>query len=228
MKDFKAISKTYYGKIKSNLGIKKEYAKFFKEQNTDYYLKIFNDKPLIIQDFIKFVKNKTSIENTLEIGCSTGIFPIKYNDLFSEIEYTGIDLSQKSIEYCKAHSNFEFICDDFLKMNFNKKFDLIFSFDVIDHVYDIDLFISKIVDMTKKYAYVNSYRGYFPDLENHKSEWRDSDGINYSNISVKQIQKALLNKGLSLNEFSVTGLAKDKNKNHLQTVIKIDKTARNN
>ena len=113
-------------------------------------------------------------------------------------------------------------------MNFNKKFDLIFSFDVIDHVYDIDLFISKIVDMTKKYAYVNSYRGYFPDLENHKSEWRDSDGINYSNISVKQIQKALLNKGLSLNEFSVTGLAKDENKNHLQTVIKIDKTARNN
>ncbi len=56
MKDFKAISKTYYGKIKSNLGIKKEYAKFFKEQDTDYYLKIFNDKPLIIQDFIKFVK----------------------------------------------------------------------------------------------------------------------------------------------------------------------------
>lgn len=223
MKDFKAISKTGYGKIKSGLGFKNEFAKFFKEQDEDYYSQIFNSKPLIIEDFIRFLESKNDINTALEIGCSTGIFPIKFNSLFTNTRYTGIDISQKSIDYCKKHSNFEFFYGDFLKMVFNQKFDLVFSIDVIDHVYDIDLFIKKIISLTEKYAYINSYRGYFPSLERHKMSWNDDHGVFYNNISKKQIEKTLIENGLTTNEFTVYSQKRDLQSQQPQTVIKISK-----
>lgn len=224
MKDFKAISKTYYGKIKSHMGFKTDYAKFFKEQDPDYYQKIFDDKPLTHQNFIQFFQSKNDINSVLEIGCSTGIFPIKHHELFSNVKYTGLDISQKCIDYCKTHSNLEFICADLLQTEFDRKFDFVFSFDVIDHVYDIELFLSKIVQITNKYAYINSYRGYFPSLENHRQQWRDSDGIFYNDLSVEQLKKTLMRLGLSSKEFVVRSQPKDI-ENHLQTVIEITKLA---
>lgn len=224
MKDFKAISKTYYGKIKSSLGFKNEYARFFKEQGDEYYTRIFNSKPLIIEDFMQFLQTKKDVSSVLEIGCSTGIFPIKFNNIFANMEYTGLDISQKSINYCKKHSNFEFICADFLELDLNKKFDLIFSLDVIDHVYDIDKFITKIVQTTKKYAYINSYRGYFPDLEKHKMEWKDSDGVFYNNISVRQIKETLFKIGLVKEEFEIYPQKRDFNDEKPEMILKITKT----
>lgn len=220
LKDLKAISKTYCGKIKSLVGFKTEYAKFFKEQDANYYQRIFDDKPLTHQDFIRFLKNKTDINAVLEIGCSTGIFPIKYSDLFKNTEYTGLDISQKCIDYCKSHSNFQFVCGDFLQTELNKKFDMVFSFDVIDHVYDIDLFLAKIIKSTKKYAYINSYRGYFPNLLKHRMNWKDSDGIFYNDLSVTQLKNTLTENGLKSDEFIVRSQSKD-SENHLQTVIEI-------
>ena len=106
MKDIKSISKNYFGRIKSSLGYKTEYAKIFKEADPEYYEKIFDGKPLVLKDFFKYFKSKNDVTSVLEIGCSTGIFPIKHKELFDNMEYTGIDISQKCIEYCKEHSDF--------------------------------------------------------------------------------------------------------------------------
>jgi len=223
MKDFRAISKTYYGKIKSSLGFKNEYAKFFKEQDDEYYTRIFNSKPLIIEDFVQFLRTKKDVSSVLEIGCSTGIFPIKFSNIFDNIEYTGLDISQKSINYCKKYSNFEFICADFLEIDLKKKFDMVFSIDVIDHVYDIDKFITKIVQTAEKYAYVNSYRGYFPDLKKHKMQWKDSDGVFYNNISVSQITETLFRNGLAKKEFEVYPKRRAVNDEKSEMILKIIK-----
>jgi len=97
LKDFKAISRNYFGKIKSSLGMKTEYAKSFKEADSDYYLKVFDSKPLILKDFLKFLNGLQNIKSVLEVGCSTGIFPIRYFEYFQDFEYTGLDISQKNI-----------------------------------------------------------------------------------------------------------------------------------
>jgi len=62
-------------------------------------------------------------------------------ELFTDIKYTGIDISKIAIEYCKNNFDFEFICGNFIKLNISQKYDLIYSHAVIDHVYDILLLL---------------------------------------------------------------------------------------
>ena len=216
MKDFNAIFKTYSGKIKTKIGIKSDYAKKFIEGDPQYryedqYQRMFYSKPLCVKDFLNFIKNKSDIKTALEVGCSVGMFPRTFHDIYQNIEYTGTDISPKCIEICKNHLNSEFICADFIKFRSDKKFDLVYSFDVIDHVYDIDGFISNVIDSTKKYAYVNAYRGFFPELKDHKSIYRDNEGIYMNNISVEKIKNTIIKKGLTEKEFCLRSqLKRDK------------------
>lgn len=172
-------------------------------KSDDLYTKQHKQNYLIHEDFVNYIKNLDDVETVLEIGCGTGVYPIDKKEVFAGKKYTGMDISQSSIDYCKNKSDFNFICGDFLKLEFNSKFDLVFSHAVIDHVYDINLFISKIADITNKHAYINSYRGYYPDLENHKSKWDGHLGFYFNNLSVKEIDKNLLEQGLSKDEFKI-------------------------
>ncbi len=216
MKDFNAIFKTYSGKINSKLGIKTDYAKKFIDGDPQYeyedqYIRMFYSKPLCVNDFLNFFKNKKDIKTVLEVGCSIGMFPRTFHDLYQNIQYTGTDISPKCIEICKNKLESEFLCNDFIKFKSEKKFDLVYSFDVIDHVYDIDGFISNIIDTTRKYAYVNAYRGFHPELKNHKTKYRDNEGIYMNDISVEQIKNTILKKGLTDDEFCLrTQLKRDK------------------
>lgn len=225
MKDISSISKNMIGKVKSSLGFKTEYAKLFKEADSKWYQEIYDSNPFIHEDLIKFLRSKKDIASILEIGCGMGHFPVENNELLKNIKYTGIDISQKNVDYCKKNSSYEFICGDFIKMKTKEKYDLVFSFAVVDHVYDINKFISNIVNITKKYVYINSYRGYFPDLEKHKMKWSDKDGIYYNNISVKQTKETLYKNGLSDDEFEIYSKnnGEFKDKEYFETIIKVSK-----
>ena len=74
-----------------------------------------------------FSKIKLDIKTVLEVGCGTGVYPIREKEMFKGLEYIGIDFSSANIEYCKDHSEFNFLVGDFIKMNVNKKNDLVFS-----------------------------------------------------------------------------------------------------
>lgn len=155
------------------------------------------------EDFVNYLKTKQNIKTVLEIGCGTGIYPIKYQDLFQNKEYVGIDISKSAINYCKKKSKFDFLCGDFIKLNLEKRFDLVFSHGVINHVPNIDLFLKKILDVTKKFSYIQASHGYFPDLEEHKMVWAKNEGIYNSDLSVIQLQKTLLRYGLTEEEFVI-------------------------
>lgn len=208
MKDFKAIFHTYSGKIKNDLGVKTELGKKFKEggfenDHEDYYLRMFFSKLYAMKNFYEFVK-LIKFDSVLEIGCSTGLLPIIFSDILSKKQYSGIDLSEKSLTIAKKNfPNGKFICDDFIKTQKIKQHDLVVSFDVIDHVYNPDLFLSKIIKSTKKFSYIRSYRGFFPSLEKHKMDYRSNEGIYLNNLSVSQIEKVCLQNNLSKNEFQI-------------------------
>ena len=44
---------------------------------------------------------------------------------------------------------------DFLKRDLPDKYDLVYAHGVIDCVYDIDLFLTKLLKLTNKYAYIH-------------------------------------------------------------------------
>ena len=203
MKDFKAIFKTYFYKTKYNIGLKKEYGETFQKKELVFYEKMYEGKPLIHKVILDCIRTNKNIQTILEIGCGIGLFLTKNRDIFEGKKYTGIDISENATDIARERSTGEFICGDFLDDGFEKKFDLIFSESVIDHVYDIDKFITKCVKLTKKYAIITSFRGYFPELEEHQTEFRNDEGIYYNNISVKKVKKILIDLGLNQKEFSI-------------------------
>jgi len=183
--------------------IPSSYGKFWRAIGSDVYETMFNNRPLLHNDFIKWLRNRKNVKTVLEVGCGTGVYPIKFKELFSGMEYMGIDFAESAIEFCKKRSKFNFTSGDFIKMNLDKKYDLVFSHAVIDHVYDINAFLKKIVSSCKKYAYISSYLGYFPNFEGHLMRWKDNTGSYDNKLSIKEIRSVLIDSGLEEQEFII-------------------------
>ena len=126
------------------------------EDQSEWYNIMHDSHKIQHQDFIQYLKTRNNLETVLEVGCGTGVYPIKLKELFANIRYTGTDISETAIKQCKKNSSFEFLVGDFIKLNISKKFDLVYSHAVVDHVYNMDEFIAKIVNATKKYAYITA------------------------------------------------------------------------
>jgi SAM-dependent methyltransferase len=218
--DIPAISRTVRRRFKERILGKSKYGNIqWKKADSEWYSQIHDGNKPIHQDFIRYLKEKKDIQTVLEIGCGTGVYPIKYRELFENLKYTGLDISKENIDFCKQHSDFNFICGDFIKMDLMEKYDLVYSHAVVDHVYDIDVFISKICSATKKYAYINAYRGYFPDLKKHRMTWRDDDGCYYNDVSVLHLKETLLRNNLKEDEFVIR--PQENTKENIQTVVEI-------
>ena len=225
----RVVFKQIKDKIKnSGVGDKAEYGKTWQEKSgseqIEWYEKMHNSCLKMHDDFKKFLAEKSPTA-VLEVGCGAGYYPIKLKELFRDMEYTGIDISETAIKACKSKSTFDFICTDFLKKGINKKFDLVFSHALIDHVYDVDLFIEKIIASSNRFVYVTAYRGYFPDLKKHVMRRNDADGSYYNDVSTKQLTKKLLGVGLQEQEFSFNSIkvADEGKDDDWQTIIKIEK-----
>ena len=170
--DIKQISKTILRNLKTRVIGKSSYGhQDWADANPATY-DIFHDHLSSHDDFMEYFKKKLDVKSVLEVGCGTGVYPIKTAELFKDIEYTGNDFSQQCIDYCKKNSTFNFICGDFIKMSTDKKYDMVFSHSVVDHVYDPVAFIANIVKSTKKYAYISNYLGYFPNLKKNAEYYK--------------------------------------------------------
>ena len=143
MKDFKAISHTVGNEIKQKIFGKSNYGNDdWKKANFEWYEKIHDENSSLHDSFMKYFGNrKNSIKTVLEVGCGAGIYPIKYKKIFEGLQYTGVDFSETNIGYCKKQSQFNFVAGDFIKMDVNQQYDLVYSHAVIDHVYDIEIFL---------------------------------------------------------------------------------------
>ena len=101
MKDFKAIFNTYSGKIKKSVGLKKEFGDKFihggYEKNTGWYYERMFFSKISSLNFLNEYLSKRNFSSVLEIGCSTGLLPKFMYEIFNNSEYTGLDLSEKSL-----------------------------------------------------------------------------------------------------------------------------------
>ena len=193
MKDFDAIFKTYLGKTRAKIGLKKEFGSKFihggYEKNHEwFYERMFFSKLLSIKKLNDYLETR-KFSSVLEIGCSVGLLPKYMYEIFNNVTYTGMDLSEKSLEIAKVNfKQGQFIKGDFIKSDLKNSFDLIIALDVIDHAYDPDAFLEKIIEKSNRFGYIRSYRGYFEDLTDHKIEYRDYDGIYNNILSIKKIK----------------------------------------
>jgi len=197
-KDIKRYSRGFRKRL---IGLK--FGDTWQDKGEEFYDELWEETPLVHKDFVKYLNNKNDIQTVLEVGCGAGVYPLKYKKLFDGKDYSGIDISKSAIEHCKTKSNFDFQSGDFIKMNIKNKYDLVFSHSVVDHVYDIDTFISKIVNASKKYAYIFAYRGYFPELVDHNMKYAKHQGCYHNEVSVKKVKEIFSKLGISRDEYSI-------------------------
>ena len=91
--------------------------------------------------------------NILDIGCGGGLLSEPMSRLGASV--VGIDASKKNIEVAKFHAKknnlkIDYICASPEILKIQKKFDVILSMEIVEHVEDINFFIKKSSELLKK------------------------------------------------------------------------------
>ena len=91
--------------------------------------------------------------NILDIGCGGGLLSEPMSRLGANV--VGIDDSKKNIEVAKFHAKknklrINYICASPEILKIQKKFDVILSMEIVEHVEDINFFIKKSSELLKK------------------------------------------------------------------------------
>tara|TARA_Y100000816_G_scaffold119339_1_gene83788 strand:+ start:1017 stop:1745 length:729 start_codon:yes stop_codon:yes gene_type:complete len=91
--------------------------------------------------------------NILDIGCGGGLLSEPISRLGANV--TGIDASQKNINIAKTHLKkskleIKYFCASPENFKPKKKFDVILNMEIVEHVSDINLFISQTSKLLKK------------------------------------------------------------------------------
>jgi hypothetical protein len=159
-----------------------------------WYADIYAARQGVHDAFIAWVKAMEKVVgrpfgSVLEVGCGCAVV---YPAVFSGKNYVGYDISEKEIAWCKVNRAFagrEFLCGDFIVQNERpaEKFDLVFSHAVIDHVYDADAFVAALVQQSKGWIYLTSYRGWFPQQDEHVYWWSEENTCYYNNLSASRL-----------------------------------------
>ena len=111
-------------------------------------------KNYIMQNFKLNVSNRPLKKiDILDIGCGGGLLSEPMYRLGASV--VGIDASKKNIEVAKFHAKknklkINYICASPEILKIQKKFDVILSMEIVEHVEDINFFIKKSSELLKK------------------------------------------------------------------------------
>ncbi len=104
---------------------------------------------------LKLENKKKPLEkvNILDVGCGGGLLSEPMKRLGANV--VGIDASDKNINVAKIHAkknnlNIEYLCTSPENFKTEKKFDVILNMEIIEHVEDVDLFLSACSRLLKK------------------------------------------------------------------------------
>lgn len=139
-----------------------------------WYRDIFNLRRDAHENFISWLgatARRVPIATTLEVGCGQAQV---YGAALAGYGYHGCDIAPPQIDACQRRfpdRRYNFFVADALHDNLHGPYDLVFSHAVIDHVADIDLFLTRLVAASRRLLFVSCYNGWHKDLEAHRYRW---------------------------------------------------------
>lgn len=90
----------------------------------------------------RFIKSGYSI---IDVGCGTGYGTYELSTKAKKI--VGVDISPEAIDYANENyynHNLSYICHDSKQMNLEEKFELAVSFEVIEHIDSVEMYLESI------------------------------------------------------------------------------------
>ena len=108
-----------------------------------------------IIETLKLKNKKKPLEKVkiLDVGCGGGLLTEPMKRLGANI--TGIDASKKNIEIAKIHAKkndlkIDYICASPENLSENDKFDVILNMEIVEHVDNVDFFLTSCSNLLKK------------------------------------------------------------------------------
>ena len=113
-----------------------------------------NDRYLFGFNLIKKIHKKDF--NILDVGCGSGNFYAYVNSISEKIHYTGIDFDYEKISKKKFYrkENFKIISKDLRESWDLNEYDIVWSSEVIEHLFDDKKFFNQLVKYTKKNGHI--------------------------------------------------------------------------
>ncbi|QEK50336.1 class I SAM-dependent methyltransferase [Pedobacter aquae] len=104
------------------------------------------------QTSLDIIKN-LEISELLEIGCATGDF-IYYLKNNTKIQCSGIELNKNAADFCKIRGLN--VYDEIIEEHKNRglKYNLVCSFQVLEHIYDVNSFFINSLNLLDKNGYI--------------------------------------------------------------------------
>ncbi len=178
------------------------------EGGLDWYQWMYDGRKLAHEDFFTFVTmldaKGEKVESLLDVGCGLAV---GYAETFAERRYVGMDLSGKETEWCRQNrknSLHDYVSGDIIRYTGDEKFDIVFSQGTIDNSYDMDALLRAMVGCSNGWVYLTAYRGWFPELSEHRYTWSEATTCFYNDISPTVIRETLLSLGCT--DIEITAL----------------------
>lgn len=153
------------------------FGEFFTENSVDY-LKHSAGSRWFRDLLFKLLKNikPSEVKTVADVGCGIGHKTAELKDYFKKADVTGFDFSGPAISIGKkayAKKGLTFSHQDITQRNYNKKYDLIAAFDVLEHIDDWKSMTKKLINVNNKYLLLSFPVGRMRPYEKHIGHFRN-------------------------------------------------------
>jgi SAM-dependent methyltransferase len=164
-----------------------------------WYTWMYEGRRKMHDDVISWIRERERqgdrISSIVDLGCGVGV---GYAEALAGKRYVGVDLSERNVQWCLEHRRnpaHEYQCADFIVEALKEQFDLVLSSGTLDNCYDMDAGLRTMVRQSRKWIYATFYRGWFPDLSEHRYRWSEEHTCFYNDASPARIRETLVQLG---------------------------------
>ena len=173
-----------------------DYGRWWKEHDggLEWYEWMHGSRAAMHRDLVAWVRSSehdASIRSIADFGAGLGV---GYCDAFADRRYVGLDLCRRNTDWCSANRTNErhdFRCIDFVAEPLGERFDLVFSSGTIDNTYDVDACLRAMVAASRGWIHATCYRGWFPELDEHRYTYNPAHQCFYNDISPRRVRQTL-------------------------------------